>query len=239
MFPFTSRLVVFLRKQKSLMEMRCFRFPIFTAIRELIRCTLERPVEAMFTRTRHWQFAWNNHQVNQSPNIRFVILLISLFVDKTAKFYVTRKRENEFRLNVVTITAAEEFTSKEFKYILRASTQYNPFLTPFPPQSSNLGSAWSSIYSRPTPCRYRRTTLRPQNPALWNIAGSICHVNDKLVTTLNLVLIYTFQGSLHYRIYLFVLNQLERFVISIIIYKEQNFAMNTNSISYNKFHLQI
>jgi len=38
--------------------------------------------------------------------------------------------------------------------------------------------------------------VRPQNPALWNIAGSICHVNDKLVRTLDLVLIYSFQESL-------------------------------------------
>lgn len=73
-----------------------FRFPIFTAIRELIRYMLERSVEAMlllFTRIR--QSSRSNRQMNQSPNIRFVFLLISLFVGRAAKTYERNRKTRE------------------------------------------------------------------------------------------------------------------------------------------------
>lgn len=154
-------------------------------------------INEVYTRETSRSAVYKNGRTEQPPNELIAEYLFRYSFDfaicRLKSTVVTGKRENEFRLNIA--TTVEEFTSKKFKYILSVSTRYNPFLAP-----STIQQPWHSmklrIYFHSSPYRYRRTTVRPQNPALWNIAGSICHVNDKLVRTLDLTLIYTFHESL-------------------------------------------
>jgi len=100
--------------------------------------------------------ARNSHQMNRLPNIRFAIVLISLFVDRAAKTYERNGKTNSVWTSPLS-TATEEFTSKEFKYILSACTRYNPFLAPF-----TIQQPWHSMKLHLFPFYPSTVTDEPQ-----------------------------------------------------------------------------
>lgn len=152
---------------------------VFTAIHELISCTWRLARIGVYVRTRQ-PLEMLNEPTVEYPFRYFFNFAVRRQNGQTS---VTEKRENEFRLNVAATTRRRIYLEG-----IQIYTKRLHLVQSFPRaayNSTTFSVRHGAPFTSSTFYRYRRTTIRPQNLALWNIADSICHINGKLGKTID------------------------------------------------------